>query len=234
VLERGAQNRTGTVATGGGPAEGSDLFKAQEQDKIRLRQRIQDLTLALDRESKARQELEEKAQADATKIAELGRRAGDSEREAELMTQRHRKLLAAAGKSVRLEGETADLAKEVAEQRDIIDELRASSRKKINMLESAVQNLAVLRGEREDLYFNMAVLYTTSEMYRDAEQAFLKLLALTPDAADVHYNLGILYDQHLKNRSKAVAHYRKYLKLAPDSDDSLQVNLWLTELDVKM
>jgi tetratricopeptide (TPR) repeat protein len=68
--------------------------------------------------------------------------------------------------------------------------------------------------------------------YRDAEEAYLKALEESPNDPDVHYNLGILYDDHLKNDEKAALHYRKYLKLNPYGQDVDQVKSWLMQLEV--
>lgn len=234
-LEKRSTGTTGTVTPGGGDdVGGSDLFKAQEQERMKLKQRVQELTVALGAESKARQELETKTATDASRIAELEKRAEDAEHEATLMEQRQKKLLAEAGRGIRLENEAEEMKQTIDKQTKEIHSLKTENVSKLRMLDNAEKNISVLRGEREDLYFNIALLYTTAEMYEDAERAFVRLAKLTPDAADVHYNLGVLYDQHLKTPRKASAHYRKYLELAPDSDDSQQVKVWLAEMDVKM
>jgi tetratricopeptide (TPR) repeat protein len=63
--------------------------------------------------------------------------------------------------------------------------------------------------------------------------AYQRSLKLRPDAADVHYNLGILYDQELKDTRKAIRHYSEYLRLCPFAADSDQVRAWLMEARVR-
>ena len=43
-------------------------------------------------------------------------------------------------------------------------------------------------------------------------------LAVYPDDPAAHKNLGIIYAEHLKDPSKAVQHYKRYLEIAPDAD----------------
>jgi len=86
--------------------------------------------------------------------------------------------------------------------------------------------------ERTDLLFNLGVMYTRAGMHRDAEKMFLKMLQVQPNAADVHYSLGILYDKNLGNKSKAQTHYKRFIELDPLSKDVDKVKLWLLELEM--
>ena len=65
---------------------------------------------------------------------------------------------------------------------------------------------------------------------RRAEQEFLKVLAIDPDDAGTHYNLGILYEESLHNRAKARQHYQRFIELAPQDPDAGNVQAWLMSL----
>lgn len=67
--------------------------------------------------------------------------------------------------------------------------------------------------------------------YREAESEYLDLLKSVPDDATVHYNLGILYDDKLKNAKKAADHYREYLRIEPEGSDAGKVQEWLTKIE---
>ncbi len=54
-----------------------------------------------------------------------------------------------------------------------------------------------------------------------ARLLFESALALDPDDPVSHKNLGIIYSQYLKDPAKAVAHYRRYLEIGPDSDEKI-------------
>jgi hypothetical protein len=54
-------------------------------------------------------------------------------------------------------------------------------------------------------------------------------LDLSPDDADIHYNLAIVYDDHLQDDAKAVFHYSRYLDLRPNAADAGLVAEWMAE-----
>lgn len=223
------------------PLRDSDLFKDQEREKIQLRNSIRRLIVQLEKRSREKKVLAEKDRQNTAAIDELKKKLDDREKESVLMEERQKELLADAGRVTRMEEEAERLKVEAEERDKVLAEndreirnLRKRNKRNSCLIDEAERSEAVLRGEKKDLYFNMAVLYTKAGMYEEAEQAFVKLLKLSPGAEDVHYNLGILYDQYLKDKKKAAAHYRKFLKLAPDSDDAMNVRIWLTELEVAM
>lgn len=85
--------------------------------------------------------------------------------------------------------------------------------------------------EKRDMHYNMACYYSQESRNGEAEGEYLKALRIDPNDADTHYNLGILYEQGLKNVRRAAMHYRKYLRLRPNAEDVDQVRLWLLEME---
>lgn len=81
--------------------------------------------------------------------------------------------------------------------------------------------------QRLDMHFNLAVAYDKTKMYKAEEREYMECLRLDPQDANVHYNLGILYDDKLKNHAKAIKHYQEYLQLRPMGEDSEQVREWI-------
>lgn len=81
--------------------------------------------------------------------------------------------------------------------------------------------------QKLDMHFNLAVAYDKTKMYKAEEREYLECLRLDPNDANVHYNLGILYDDKLKDDAKAIKHYQKYLRLRPMGEDSEQVKEWI-------
>ncbi|MBI3617711.1 MAG: tetratricopeptide repeat protein [Candidatus Omnitrophica bacterium] len=81
--------------------------------------------------------------------------------------------------------------------------------------------------QRLDMHFNLAVAYDKTKMYKAEEREYMECLRLDPRDASVHYNLGILYDDKLKNHAKAIKHYQEYLRLRPTGEDSEQVKEWI-------
>jgi tetratricopeptide (TPR) repeat protein len=82
------------------------------------------------------------------------------------------------------------------------------------------------------MHYIIGCVFRSGGQYLKAEQEFLKALAIAPDDADVHYNLGILYEENLKNPKKARKHYERYIELAPSEKDAARVSQWLAEMGV--
>ncbi len=108
-----------------------------------------------------------------------------------------------------------------AKDRDLRDLERYVSRREVEG--------KLVTTDNQDLHFNMAVMHTQTGMYQEAEDGFLQLLQLNPQAPDVHYNLGILYDKYLQDRQRAAKHYTRFVELAPQSKDADLVRVWLLE-----
>jgi tetratricopeptide (TPR) repeat protein len=103
-----------------------------------------------------------------------------------------------------------------------------------DMLEKARSDLVqVSDREKRDMHFNMASVYARDGEYREAETEYLRALRIDPGDADAHYNLGILYDDHLDQKRKAALYYKRYLKLRPDATDVDQVKAWLLNIEMQ-
>ncbi len=81
---------------------------------------------------------------------------------------------------------------------------------------------------QRDVHYNMGVVFANRGQFKEAEREYLRALRLDPADADTHYNLGVLYEQSLKEYRKAASHYRRYLKLRPDAEDANEVRIWIT------
>ena len=87
-----------------------------------------------------------------------------------------------------------------------------------------------LQQDRFTLAYNLGCIYKAAKQYEKAEQEFLKAESINPNDSNVHYNLGILYDDNLKDPKKARKHYELFLDLAPNDEDAQSVKQWLKEL----
>jgi tetratricopeptide (TPR) repeat protein len=107
----------------------------------------------------------------------------------------------------------------------------ARFRGEIARLEAALE-AAQTANERERflLAYNSGSLFLAAGRHDRAEQEFLKALAIREDDAPLHYNMGILYDSHLRQPAKARVHYERFLELAPNDRDAPLVMQWLREL----
>lgn len=101
----------------------------------------------------------------------------------------------------------------------------------IERLNGAISSLqSEVRRQKITAHYNMGCVYKVCGQPRLAEQEFLKVLEIDPDDAGTHYNLGILYDDSLRNRSKAKLHYKRFVELAPQDPDAGNVQGWLMSL----
>ena len=76
------------------------------------------------------------------------------------------------------------------------------------------------------MQFNMAVVYAKEGRSKDAEREYLHALRMDPEDTDVHYNLGILYEESLNDPKRASMHYRIYLRFKPSGAESAMVSNW--------
>jgi tetratricopeptide (TPR) repeat protein len=224
------------------PKPGSDLFRELEMENATLKQRIIDL------DAQRRRELE----AMARKMQEDGLSAGEAEKLAGALAGARAKQKQQREVIEKLVRVIPKLEKELERK----DELLARSKRGITqlkqeidrrehrvikaqrmagMLDRARADVAQVRDvENRDMLYNLALVYAREGRAREAEQAYLRALQLDPSDPDVHYNLGILYDDELKNRSRALMHYRKYLKLSPHAPDKDQVENWVMQLETDL
>jgi tetratricopeptide (TPR) repeat protein len=169
----------------------------------------------------------------------------------EQLKRRYERTLAQTAESQRaLRVEIAELKTTVAEREAVI-RVRA---KEVDMLESALEkerrraSLAVQafekieenrsdvqlsQQEKRDHHYNMAIVYAKEGKFREAEAEYKAALNVDPGDPDIHYNLGILYDDDLRQPDKALTHYDRYLKLRPDAPDADTVSEWIMRIKMR-
>jgi tetratricopeptide (TPR) repeat protein len=86
---------------------------------------------------------------------------------------------------------------------------------------------------REPAVLDTARQHVAAGRYREAEKLYLTGLQRDPTNAQLHYNLGVLYDDYLQKPREAARYYRKYLSLNPAAADAGIVRSWLPELDAQ-
>ena len=128
-----------------------------------------------------------------------------------------------------LKASNADLMQALAMKEEQLQAARAE----IEQLKDLTRRIwEANRRERINAYYNMGCVYKACKLPKEAEKQFLKALEIDPADAGVHYNLGILYDEDLKNRTKARQQYQLFLELAPDDRDAPRVREWLLAAEI--
>jgi tetratricopeptide (TPR) repeat protein len=83
------------------------------------------------------------------------------------------------------------------------------------------QKVVKLKPDYADAFVNLGVLYSTQKKFDQAEQAYEEAIRLKPTMAEAYYNLGVFYEFHLKDTTRALAIYKKYLEVG-GKDDRIQ------------
>ncbi|MDD5729566.1 MAG: tetratricopeptide repeat protein [Candidatus Omnitrophica bacterium] len=80
------------------------------------------------------------------------------------------------------------------------------------------------------LYYNLAVEYIKVDQPDKAIKVLKYIITLDPKDKDAYYNLGTLYENYFDDKKQALEYYRKYIKYAPENEDTRRVQSWIMEL----
>lgn len=232
----------------------SDLYKKVEKANILVRDKMVELEEERHRLVKENEKLKKRDAGHDREVARERENRQEAEqklKEARSQEEDHAKVVRALSDKVPalekqiVELSTANLllAQKMAEKEDSVRALKVEIMKREHRLDKAERVAQVLEEardevihgndkEKRDMHYNMAAVYSKEGNCRAAEVEYLKALNLDPADADVHYNLAILYDDELRVPSKAIMHYRRYLKLNPHGPDADIVRDWLMKLEM--
>ena len=88
---------------------------------------------------------------------------------------------------------------------------------------------AVQANPKQAAYFNqLGIAYRNTGQFAKAREAYDKAIALDPGYATAIVNLGILHDIYLRDGTRALELYERYLALTPAGDD--EVRKWISDL----
>ncbi|UTA47872.1 tetratricopeptide repeat protein [Simiduia sp. 21SJ11W-1] len=94
------------------------------------------------------------------------------------------------------------------------------------------QNAVAMNDKNIYAYNALALIKREQGDFAAAETAYRQALAVWPDHANSHKNLGILYDLYMGRLADALSHYRNYQALQPEPDRL--VNAWIVDLERRM
>lgn len=234
---------------------GSDLFRRMEKDNLELRESLARLEAEHKRTVDAQARIasdEAKAKDTVADLTDREKRlreelaaAAASAKERE---QKNRDLME---RLPHLETNLATLSRDVeaknaalAEKSREVELLKEELRKREQRLTGAERTAAIMgqakveiqqtaAREKRDMHYNMGAMYARDGKFASAEQEYLKALQIDPADADVHYNIGILYDENIGDKTKAAMHYRRFLMLKPHGPDADAVKGWLMAIEVR-
>ncbi len=94
---------------------------------------------------------------------------------------------------------------------------------------AALTNAIELNPENAAAYQQLGITYREQGNFKAALDAYSRALELDSDYALAHRNIGILYDLYLQQPRLALDHYKRYLELIADPDQT--VSRWVVDLE---
>jgi len=227
---------------------GSDLFRQMQEENALLKEKLAEIenvrAQAAKQDDRAEQ-LVERSKTKEQKLKSQLKAAKETQEEQQevisgllrrmpRMEEELEELRARAG------GEESVLAVRERELENVREEVRRREYRLIKaermaamMSEAREEVQGVTDEQARNMHYNMAVVYAKEGRFKEAEAEYLRAMRIDPSDAAAHYNLAILYDDELKNKNRAVMHYKKYLQLAPDAPDRNEVKQWILRLEVQ-
>lgn len=89
---------------------------------------------------------------------------------------------------------------------------------------------AKLAPKNADLRYNLALEYIKISEYKLAEEELKRVIQLNNRDKDACYNLGVLYENYLGDRTQAIYYYSRYIGLDPRAEDAWRVRVWINDL----
>ena len=118
--------------------------------------------------------------------------------------------------------------KALGQQLNKIESAWTNMKEKNADLIQEIQNLQVDREkDRQRYFYNLGVAYSYAGYFRQAAEMYQKVLEIDPQDVESHYNLGILYEEHLDENKKGIDHYKQFLKLSKDEMKRKDVKNWI-------
>jgi tetratricopeptide (TPR) repeat protein len=131
-----------------------------------------------------------------------------------------------------LEARQKQLLKENAENREKLEVMKAKFKDAVPGLAKSGRISQKMMRENADMHYNLGTIFLQNKQYKEAIKEYERVLELRPSDSETHYNLGVLYDDFLKDREKALYHYQKYLTINPKAPDAKKVETYILSLEL--
>jgi len=106
--------------------------------------------------------------------------------------------------------------------------VNAESRQMYQQALESLQQAIRLNPDRAVYYNELGMVSRREGRFDEARSYYAKALALDPNYAYAHLNIGILYDLYLQDTAKAMQHYQRYRELMPSEAGT--VTKWIADL----
>ena len=217
-----------------------DRLVETESERQRLRSDLEQLQVEMQNQQAEILALQSSKEASVADLALAKEREGEYQ---ELLDRIVPEMRSLEDTVTELRREREQVASRLLQREDEIEALHVELEQREHRLARAERVAEVLertrseveqaqRKQRLNMHYNMAAVYARDGRYTEAEYEYLQALRLDPSDADIHFNLGILYDDELGQPEKAILHYRRYLQLNPHGVDADRVRSWLMRLEM--
>lgn len=132
-----------------------------------------------------------------------------------------------------LENRQKQLVQENAENREKVEVLKAKFKESVPGLAKAGRISQKMMRENADMHYNLGTIFLQNKQYKEAIREYEQVLELRPSDPETHYNLGVLYDDYVRDREKALYHYQKYLSVNPKAPDAKKVETYVLNLELE-
>ncbi|NLF18835.1 MAG: LysM peptidoglycan-binding domain-containing protein [Lentisphaerae bacterium] len=88
--------------------------------------------------------------------------------------------------------------------------------------------------DERNIYYIRGVKLREQKNHEEAAEAFATCLRLSPQSAQAHLQLALLYDEPLNDPLTAVYHYRHFLEMRPDDPNAAAARDWLAKAERKL
>ena len=96
---------------------------------------------------------------------------------------------------------------------------------------AAFTRAATANGQNASAFNWLGILNREAGNFPRAKESYEKAISVKPDYAAAHLNLGLLYEESLKQPTEAVKHYREYYRINGGKD--LRVLPWIAEIEAR-
>jgi len=204
---------------GGKGAESEQRKKGLEALLDRQKEEYRQLQVKLSKVQKDKEMVEQGKGRVEDALAEKEKQVKNLEQKTDAQTK---DIIALNKKLTKAQGEISNSQKELAKAKYLKQKVEKEKTEKEKSEQQLQKEVITIR-------HTLGLTYQKTGHYKKAEGEYLRILSLDPNNSNVHYNLGVLYDDCLNNKKKAIYHYRQYVELSPEAKDVKLVKEWILE-----
>ena len=94
----------------------------------------------------------------------------------------------------------------------------------MNQLPKDINRLAQeherLVNELGDTHYNLGVMFFKKRDFGRAVKEFQKVIEMRPNDGQAHYNVGLIYAEHLPDRERAIKYFRRFVQEEPKGQEA--------------